>query len=70
MKTSCNFILSRSLAMLALFTVLFTYEVHAQTEADAFYIYQNDGHFDGFFYDDVIKMTYSYLDTLGVEHNE
>ena len=70
MKTSCNFILSRSLAMLALFTVLFTDEVHAQTEADAFYIYQNDGHFDGFFYDDVIKMTYSYLDTLGVEHNE
>ena len=49
---------------------MFTYEVHAQTEADAFYIYQNDGHFDGFFYDDVIKMTYSYLDTLGVEHNE
>ena len=70
MKYSRNFILLRSLALLALFTMLFTYEVQAQTETDAFYIYQNDGHFDGFFYDDVIKITYSYLDTLGVEHNE
>ena len=35
---------------------------------DAFYIYQNDGHFDGFFYDQVQKITYSKLDTLGIEH--
>jgi len=66
-------ILLRSLALLIIFTAhfsLFTHEVQAQTETDAFYIYQNDGHFDGFFYNDVIKMTYSFLDTLGVEHNE
>ena len=42
----------------------------AQSETDAFYIYQNDGHFDGFFYDDVIKITYSRLDTLGFEHSD
>ena len=42
----------------------------AQSETDAFYIYQNDGHFDGFFYDDVIKITYSRLDTLGYEHSD
>ena len=41
-------------------------ELKAQTETDAFYIYQNDGHFDGFFYDDIIKISYSRLDTLGV----
>ena len=60
-------------SLLVLFTAyfsLFTQEVKAQTETDAFYIYQNDGHFDGFFYNDVIKITYSFLDTLGVEHND
>ena len=41
--------------------------VYAQ---EAFYIYQNDGHFDGFFYDEVEKITYSCLDTLGIEHND
>ena len=37
---------------------------------EAFYIYQNDGHFDGFFYDEVQKISYSRLDTLGVEYDE
>lgn len=37
---------------------------------DAFYIYQNDGHFDGFFYDEIEKMSYSKTDTLGIEHDE
>lgn len=36
---------------------------------DAFYIYQNDGHFDGFFYDEVKQINYSRTDTLGVEHD-
>lgn len=36
---------------------------------EAFYIYQNDGHFDGFFYDEVEKIRYSKLDTLGYEHD-
>ncbi len=36
---------------------------------EAFYIYQNDGHFDGFFYDQVKQIRYSRLDTLGIEHD-
>ena len=36
---------------------------------EAFYIYQNDGHFDGFFVDDVEQISYSRLDTLGREHD-
>ncbi len=45
--------------------------VQAQEEiegGEAFYIYQNDGHFDGFFYDEVKQISYSRFDTLGVEH--
>ena len=38
-------------------------------EGEAFYIYQNDGHFDGFFYDQVKQISYSCLDTLGREHD-
>ncbi|MBO7069604.1 MAG: hypothetical protein J6W52_13175 [Bacteroidaceae bacterium] len=41
----------------------------AQTETSAFYIYQNDGHFDGFFYDEVKKISYSKTDTAGVEYD-
>ena len=37
---------------------------------EAFYIYQNDGHFDGFFYDQVKQISYSRFDTLGVEHDK
>ena len=36
---------------------------------EAFYIYQNDGHFDGFFYDEVKQIRYSCLDTLNREHD-
>ncbi len=42
----------------------------AQSDTDAFYIYQNDGHFDGFFYDQVQKISYSRLDTAGVEWDD
>ncbi len=41
---------------------------NAQT-GTAFYIYQNDSHFDGFFYDQVKSMSYSKIDTLGREHD-
>ena len=44
--------------------------MQAQEDNTAFYIYQNDGHFDGFFYDEVEKINYSFLDTLGIEHDE
>lgn len=62
--------LLRPLALLAFLTLqssLFVSQVQAQ---EAFYIYQNDGHFDGFFYDQVQKISYSKLDTLGVEHDD
>lgn len=42
----------------------------AQSVNDAFYIYQNDGHFDGFFYDEVKEIRYSKLDTLNNEHSD
>ena len=44
--------------------------VKAQQENAAFYIYQKGGHVNGFFYDEVEKITYSYFDTHGVEHDE
>lgn len=37
---------------------------------DAFYIYRNDGDFNGFFFDEVISMSYSKIDPQGVEHEE
>ena len=56
--------------LLALFTVQGSTVVRAQSANDAFYIYQNDGHFDGFFYDEVICIQYSKTDTLGIEHTD
>lgn len=58
------------LSVIILHTLFFISEVHAQKENAAFYIYQNDGHFDGFFYEEVTKISYSKLDTLGVEHDD
>ena len=49
-------------------TFLATQPSLAQDENAAFYIYQNDGHVDGFFYDQVKKISYSKIDTLGMEH--
>ena len=59
----------RYIASLAI-VLLAALPIQAQTENQAFYIYQNDGHFDGFFYDEIEKMSFSFLDTLGVEHDE
>ena len=58
--------LSKYLAYLMLLATT-TLSIQAQ---DAFYIYQNDGHFDGFFYDEVQKISYSKIDTLGFEHED
>ena len=49
---------------------LFTSSALAQDENAAFYIYQNDGHFNGFFYDEVEKITYSRVDTAGIEWDD
>ena len=53
-----------------LLTILVALPTGAQEQNAAFYIYQNDGHFDGFFYDQVKKISYSKLDTLGIEHGD
>ena len=36
---------------------------------EAFYVYRNDGDFNGFFYDQVIRMGYSKVDLDSVEHD-
>ena len=61
--------ISRFLVGLTL-TFLTVLPMYAQQENTAFYIYQNDGHFDGFFYDEVEKISYSVIDTLGIEHDD
>lgn len=35
---------------------------------EAFYVYQNDGRFDGFFYDEIQKVSFSAIDTMGITH--
>lgn len=49
-----------------------TYEAKAQeiTDGEAFYIYRNDGDFDGFFVDQVEEIRYSKIDLNGVEHDD
>ena len=37
---------------------------------EAFYIYRNDGDFNGFFYDQVKRMNMSKVDFDGVEHDD
>ncbi len=39
-------------------------------DGEAFYIYRNDGNFDGFFYDEVKEIRYSKLDLDSVEHED
>lgn len=63
----------RSLALLVAFAASLagsTAAAQGTSNAEAFYIYQNDGHFDGFFYDEVKEMRYSRTDTMGVEHED
>lgn len=68
MKTLTTNGLRRLLLLLVL--PLAVLPVVAQSSTDAFYIYQNDGHFDGFFYDQVQKISYSRIDTAGVEWDD
>ena len=44
-------------------------EVQAQTEPEAFFIYRNDGDFDGFFYDQVLRMNFSKIGVDSVEYD-
>ena len=56
--------LSILVAVLAMFSVL---PVSAQQTQDALYIFRNDGGFNAFFFDDIDRIEYSKIDTLGVE---
>lgn len=57
-------IFKRAVAAMMLVTAFVT----VSTAQDAFYIYQNDGKVEGFFFDRVQKMEYSKTDTAGVTH--
>ena len=56
----------------ALLALLVTANVQAQeiTDGEAFYIYRNDGDFNGFFIDEVEEMRYSKLDLDSLLHDE
>ena len=72
MKTNSLFLSWLRYAVLLLLAFTGGLSVMAQDieGGEAFYIYQNDGHFDGFFYDQVKQISYSRFDTLGVEHDK
>lgn len=59
------FAIRRRLKSLVFFTFLFSLYSSPVRAQEAFYIYQNDGHFNGFFYDEVESIEYSCVDTLG-----
>jgi hypothetical protein len=42
----------------------------AQRVQNALYIFRNDGQFHAFFYGDIDRISYSRIDTLGVEHDD
>lgn len=44
--------------------------VQAQQKQDALYIFRNDGTFNAFFFADIVRIGYSCVDTLGVEHED
>ena len=71
MRTACKLLLSVFVTFAQLIAPSLTgraggESLHAQ---DAFYIYRNDGDFNGFFYDQVVRMGYSKFDLDSVEHD-
>lgn len=58
------------LGVLLAITSLTQAVAQAVEDGEAFYIYRNDGDFNGFFYDEVQDMRYSKLDLDSIEHNE
>ena len=70
-RTACKLLLSVFVTFAQLIAPSLTgraggESLHAQ---DAFYIYRNDGDFNGFFYDQVVRMGYSKFDLDSVEHD-
>lgn len=57
--------------LIAMLALLGTMNLAAQAveDGEAFYIYRNDGDFNGFFYDDVLEMRYSKVGTDTVEYD-
>lgn len=64
----------RALLLLLLFSFQFaafnSLSAQVVEDGEAFYIYRNDGDFDGFFYDQVEEMRYSKVDVDGLESND
>ena len=56
--------------MLLLVAVSFTAPVFSQNSQYALYNYRNDGNFNAWLNVDIEKITYSCIDTLGVEHDD
>ena len=50
--------------------ILLAVPAQAQDENGAFYVYRNDGDFNGFFYDQVLEIRYSKFDQDMVEQEE
>jgi len=67
MKTNTS--MHKWLRMLVAIVLIFIGTGMMQAQ-EAFYIYRNDGNFDGFFYDDVKRIGYSKIDLQGEEHDE
>ena len=56
--------------MLLLVAVSFTAPVFSQNSQYALYNYRNDGNFNAWLNVDIEKITYSCIDTLGIEHDD
>ena len=59
-----------SISRYVLVLILMMMGVQQLQAQDAFYIYRNDGDFNGFFFDEIVRMSYSKTDLEGEEHNE
>lgn len=44
--------------------------ISAQQKQDVLYVYRNDGRFHGFFYDEIERISYSKIDTFGLEQDD
>ena len=69
---STNFVkhsVCRFVMLLALFIVHCTLFISSAQAQDAFYIYRNDGQFDGFFFDEIKRMGVSKFDLDSIEHD-
>lgn len=60
---------TRSFYKHLLAVVLMLSAVQTIQAQDAFYIYRNDGDFNGFFFDEIVRMGYSKFDLDSVEHD-